>query len=192
MLESAKALEQADSEGDSTQLRTLLNNKISLLNSAFISREFSHLRAPNIIQENDPLDDLIKLIDHDKIIPSFRTETLHNILTEGCAMLELSEVNSFEIFTSDQLIWTKGYWQFLTKAYSPKRKFLSTNKQIMNTLRFSLFSLIESRLHRVESKHYQDTSDNKIQSFLLELTKLLNNQKLVLTAKKSILIKLGN
>ena len=95
MLESAKALEQADSEGDSTQLRILLNNKISLLNSAFISREFSHLRAPNIIKENDPLEDLIKLIDHDKIIPSFRTETLHNILTEGCAMLELSEVNPF-------------------------------------------------------------------------------------------------
>ena len=62
----------------------------------------------------------------------------------------------------------------------------------MNTLRFSLFSLIESRLHRVESKHYQDTLDNKIQSFLLEFTKLLNSQKSVLTVQKSILIKLGN
>ena len=107
-------------------------------------------------------------------------------------MWELSEVNPFEIFTSDKLIWTKEYWQFLTKAYGPKRTFLFTNKQIMNTLRFSLFSLIESSLHRVESKHYQDTLDNKIQSFLLEFTKLLNNQKLVLTAQKSILIKLGN
>ena len=62
----------------------------------------------------------------------------------------------------------------------------------MNTLRFSLFWLIESRLHRVESKHYQDTLDNKIQSFLIEFTKLLKNQNLVLTAQKSILIKLGN
>ena len=143
MLESARTLEQANSEGDSTQMRTLINNKINLLNSAFISNDFSHLRAPNIIQQNDPGEDLIKLIDQDKIIPSFRTETLHNILTEGCAMLELSEVNPFETFTSDQLIWTKGYWQFLTKAYGPKRNFLSTNKQIMNTLRFSFFSLIE-------------------------------------------------
>ena len=33
--------------------------------------------------------------------------------------------------------------------------------------------------------------DNKIQSFLLEFAKLLNNQNLVLTAQKSILIKLG-
>ena len=123
MLETAKAIEQADLDGDSTQLRTSLNNKISMLNSVLISREFSHLRAPNIIQENDPLDDLIKLVDHDKIIPSFRTETLHNILTDRCAMLEFSEVNPFEIFTSDQLIWTKGYWQFLTKAYGPKRIF---------------------------------------------------------------------
>ena len=129
-------------------------SKINLLNSAFISKEFQHLRVPNIIQANDPLEDLIKLIDHYKIIPSFRVETLHNILTEGCAMLELSEVNPFDIFTSDKLIWTKGYWQFLTKAYSPKRKFLSTNKQIMNALRFSLFALIESRRNRVESKYY--------------------------------------
>ena len=89
MLESARALEQANSEGDSTQMRTLINNKINLLNSAFISNDFKHLTAPNIIQQNDPLEDLIKLIDQDKIIPSFRTETLHNIITEGCAMLEL-------------------------------------------------------------------------------------------------------
>ena len=60
----------------------------------------------------------------------------------------------------------------------------------MNTLRFSLFSLIESRLHRVESRHYQEILDNKIQSFLLEFTKLLNSQKSVLTVQKSILLKL--
>ena len=168
----------------------MVGKKISMLDSIFISEEFSHLQAPNIIQENDPLEDLLKLIDNDKIIPSFRTETLHNILTEGCAMLELSDVNPFDIFTSDKLIWTKGYWKFLTKAYGPKRTFLSTNKQLMNTLRFSLFSLIESRLHRVESRHYQEILDNKIQSFLLEFTKLLNSQKSVLTVQKSILLKL--
>ena len=60
----------------------------------------------------------------------------------------------------------------------------------MNTLRVSLFSLIESRLHRVESKHYQEILDNKIQSFLLEFTELLNSQKSVLTVQKSILLKL--
>ena len=98
MLESARALEQANSEGDSTKMRTLINNKINLLNSAFISNYFKHRRAPNIIQQNSPLEDLLKLIDQDKIIPSFRTETLHNILTEGCAMLELSEVNLFDHF----------------------------------------------------------------------------------------------
>ena len=78
------------------------------------------------------MEDLIKLVDQDKIIPSFRTETLHNILTEGIALLELSKVNPFETFTSDQLVWTKGNWHFLTKAYGPKRNFLSKDKQIMN------------------------------------------------------------
>ena len=73
MLETAKALEQADIDGDGTQLKTSLNNKISMLNSIFISGEFSHLKAPNIIQEDDSLEDLLKLMDNDKIIPSFRT-----------------------------------------------------------------------------------------------------------------------
>ena len=49
MLESARALEQATSEGDSTQMRTLINDKINLLNSVFISNDFKHQRAPNII-----------------------------------------------------------------------------------------------------------------------------------------------
>ena len=86
MLESARALEQANSDGDSTQMRALINNKINLLNSVFTSNEFQHLRAPKIVRSTDPLEDLIKLVDQDKIIPSFRTETLHNILTEGIAM----------------------------------------------------------------------------------------------------------
>ena len=95
MLESARALEQATSEDDSTKMRALINNKINLLNSVFISNDFKHLRAPNIIHQNSPLEDLVKFVNQDKIIPSFRTETLHNILTEGCSMLELSDVNPF-------------------------------------------------------------------------------------------------
>ena len=153
MLEGAKALKQAASEDEKGKSRSLINNKNSLLNRVFTSNEFQYLRAPNIINQNSPKEDLVKLVDKDKIISSFRVETLHNILVEGCAMLELAEVSPFETFTSDQLIWTRDYWQFLTKAYGPKRNFLSRDKQIMNSVRFSFFSLIESRLHMVESRH---------------------------------------
>ena len=109
MLESARAFEQATSEDDSTKMRAIINNKINLLNSVFISNQFQHLRAPNIINQNSPKEDLVKLVDKDKIISSFRTETLHNILVEACAILELAEVSPFETFTSDQLIWTRDY-----------------------------------------------------------------------------------
>ena len=57
MLESAKALEQTTSEDNKTKMRALINNKINLLNSVFISNEFQHLRAPNIINQNSPLED---------------------------------------------------------------------------------------------------------------------------------------
>ena len=50
-------------------------------------------------------------------------------------------------------------------AYGPKRDFLSRDKQIMNVLRFTFFALIETRLHRVDSKDYEDSLDGKITSF---------------------------
>ena len=126
-----------------------------------------------------PKENLVKLIDKDKIISSFRVQTLHNILAEGIAMLQLSEVNPFQRFTSDQLIWHRDYLKYLTRAYGPKRDFLSRDKQIMNVLRFTFFSLIETRLHRVESKSYQNTLDGKIQSFVEEFKKLLDHQNLI-------------
>ena len=107
-------------------------------------------------------------------------------------MLQLSEVNPFQTFTSDQLIWHRDYWKYLTRAYGPKRDFLSRDKQIMNAIRFAFFSLIESRLHRVESKSYQNTLDSKIQSFLVEFKKLLDHQNLLSLAQKTILEKLTN
>ena len=150
MLERAKALKQAPTEDEKGKLRSLINNKYSLLNRVFISNEFQHSRAPQRVNQNSPKEDLVKLVDRDKIISSFRVETLHNILVEGIAMLELAEVNPFQTFTSDQLIWHRDYWKYLTRAYGPQRSFLSRDKQIMNTVRFAFFSLIKSRLHRVE------------------------------------------
>ena len=109
MLEAAKAIKQAASEDEKGKLKSLINNKVSLLNRVFTSNEFQHLRAPNIVNQNSPREDLVKLVDKDKIISSFRVETLHNILVEGVAMLELAEVNPFQTFTSDQLIWNWDY-----------------------------------------------------------------------------------
>ena len=119
MLETAQALKQADQVGEGSQLRTALASKRDMLDRLFTSGDFSHLGAPHLVQRTDPLEDLLKLVDNDKIIPSFRTETLHNILTEGIAMLELSSISPFNIFSSDTIIWNKGYWNFLTMAYGP-------------------------------------------------------------------------
>ena len=107
-------------------------------------------------------------------------------------MLQLSEVNPFQRFTSDQLIWHRDYWKYLTRASGPKRDFLSRDKQIMNVIRFAFFSLIETRLHRVESKDYQNTFDGKIQSFVEEFKKLLDHQNLLPLAQNTILEKLTN
>ena len=45
MLEGAKALKQAPTEDEKGKLRSLINNKDSLLNRVFTSNQFQHLRA---------------------------------------------------------------------------------------------------------------------------------------------------
>ena len=59
----------------------------------------------------------------------------------------------------------------------------------MNVIRFAFFSLIETRLHRVESKSYQDTLDENIQSFVTEFKKLVDHQNVISLAQKTILEK---
>ena len=106
-LEGAKALKEAPTEIEKEVMRSLASNKDNLLNRVFSSSEFSYLRSPQRVDRNTPKENLVKLVDKDKIISSFRVQTLHNILAEGIAMLQLSEVDPFKRFTSDQLIWHK-------------------------------------------------------------------------------------
>ena len=62
----------------------------------------------------------------------------------------------------------------------------------MNVLRFTLFALIETRLHRVESKDFKNSLDGKITSFAEEFKKLLDHQNLISVAPTHILEKLTN
>ena len=107
-LEGAKALKEAPTEIEKEAMRTLVRNKDSLLNRVLSSSDFSYLRPPQRVDKNTPKENLVRLVDKDKIISSFRVQTLHNILVEGIAMLQLSESNPYQRFTSDQLIWHKN------------------------------------------------------------------------------------
>ena len=108
-LEGAKALEEAPTDIEKEVMRTLVRNKDSLLNRIFSESEFSYLRPPKRVNKNTPRENLVRLVDKDKIMSSFRVQTLHNILVEGLAMLELSESNPYQRFTSDQIIWHRNY-----------------------------------------------------------------------------------
>ena len=134
---------------------------------------------------------MISLIDKDRLISSFQVSTLHNILTEAIAMLCLAQSNPYKRFNSDQIIWEKPWWKFLTIAYGPRREFLSQDKQMMVGLRFIIFTLVEVWLHRIEAKDYRDSLDNKILSFTEEFKKLFNHQKIISMAQTHILEKLS-
>ena len=94
-LELATALKNAPTDGEKEIIQTLVNTKDDLLNRIFSSSEFSYLKSPQRVNKNSPKEDLISLIDKDKIISSFRVSTLHNILTEAIAMLSLAQSNPY-------------------------------------------------------------------------------------------------
>ena len=188
-LEITSALKNAPSIQNAPNIQTLMNNKDTLLNSIFSQGDFQYLGAPERISKNSPKENLIQLIDKDKIISSFRVSTLHNILTEAIAMLTLSSSDPFEKFSSDRIIWEKSWWKFLTISYGNKREFLSRDKQMLVGLRFIIFTLVEVRLHRVEAKEYRDILDSKLISLTEELKRIVDHQTIISRAQTHIINK---
>ena len=175
-LEITSALKNAPSIQNAPNIQTLMNNKDTLLNSIFSQGDFQYLKAPERISKNSPKENLFNLIDKDKIISSFRISTLNDIFTEAIAMLTLSANDPFEKFSSDKIIWEKSWWQFLTMAYGNKRAFLSRDKQMLVSLRFIIFTLVETRLHRVEAQIHRNMIDLKLINLLEELQRISRAQ----------------
>ena len=56
---------------------------------------------------------------------------------------------------------------------------------------FAYFALIETRLHRVEAKDYENSLNKKFTTFAGELKKLLDHQNVISSAQTHILEKLS-
>ena len=190
-LELASALRNAPSDVEKQSLQQLINTKDEIINRVFSQNEFSYLSSPTRVTSRSPKEDLISLIDKDRLISSFRISTLHNILTDALAMLSLAQSNPFQRFSSDQIFWSKPWWKYLTVAYGNRREFLSRDKQMMVGLRFLIYTLVEVRLHRTEAQDFRDSLDNKLLSFTEEFQKLLKHQEIISMAQTHILEKLS-
>ena len=189
-LEITSAIKNAKTIQNAPNIKTFINDRDTLLNSIFSQGDFQYLKAPQRISKNSPKENLFNLIDKDKIISSFRISTLNDIFTEAIAMLTLSANDPFEKFSSDKIIWERKYWQFLTMAYGNKRAFLSRDKQMLVSLRFIIFNLVETRLHRVEAKLYRDILDSKFISLTEELQRIFDHQNIISRAQTHIINKL--
>ena len=175
-LEITSAVKNAKTIQNAPNIKTFINDRDTLLNSIFSQGDFQYLKAPDRISKNSPKENLFNLIDKDKIISSFRISTLNDIFTEAIAMLTLSANDPFEKFSSDKIIWKKSWWQFLTIAYGNKRAFLSRDKQMLVSLRFIIFTLVETRLHRVEAQIHRNMIDLKLINLLEELQRISRAQ----------------
>ena len=175
-LEITSAVKNAKTIQNAPNIKTFINDRDTLLNSIFSQGDFQYLKAPDRISKNSPKENLFNLIDKDKIISSFRISTLHDIFTEAIAMLSLATNDPFEKFNSDKIIWKKSWWQFLTMAYGNKRAFLSRDKQMLVSLRFIIFTLVETRLHRVEAQIHRNMIDLKLINLLEELQRISRAQ----------------
>ena len=189
-LEITSAVKNAKTIQNAPNIKSFISERDTLLNSLFSQGDFQYLKAPDRITKNSPKENLFNLIDKDKIISSFRISTLNDIFTEAIAMLTLAANDPFEKFSSDKIIWERKYWQFLTIAYGNKRAFLSRDKQMLVSLRFIIFNLVETRLHRVEAKLYRDILDSKFISLTEELQRIFDHQNIISRAQTHIINKL--
>ena len=71
-LEGARAEREAPTEMEKEVIRSLVRTKDSLLERIFSSGDFSYLNPPQRVNKNSQKENLVRLIDKDKIISSFR------------------------------------------------------------------------------------------------------------------------
>ena len=111
---------------------------------------------------------MFTLLDDDKLISSFRFQTVHNLILEQLAALEGSHSEPYSQFLGDEILWNKQYFKYLLTFYGHgNRELLSQEKQAYLIMRTVFHDLAQNRALRIDTKINHDK--------LLEILTLLSN-----------------
>ena len=136
----------------------------------FINPAFSTNYSGGVQTLEGQTEDLATVLPDEEIISPLRMGTVHTLVSEFLGTLMLSQSKVFSVFGEDKVSFSKEYWANILRAYPAEdRTYLGNFNALFIILRFSLQTLAQVRLMRVETHPRLTIIERKLESVLNKL-----------------------
>ena len=124
-------------------------------------------------------EDILKLLDHNRVLNSFRYSTVNKLFRQSLGSLFLDFENPLGQFPGDSVHWNNEWFSHIFQVYGENdRIMLSTHKQNFLILRCALQNLMQTRSVRLELASMAgsvNTLESKLDNMIKENTKANSN-----------------
>ena len=135
-----------------------------------INPAFSTNYSGGVLTLEGKTEDLATVLPDEEIISPLRMGTVHTLVSEFLGTLMLSQSEAFSVFGEDKVSFSKEYWANILRAYPAEdRTYLGNFNALFIILRFSLQTLAQVRLMRVETHPRLTVIEKKLESVLNKL-----------------------
>ena len=135
-----------------------------------INPAFSTNYSGGVLTLEGQIEDLATVLPDEEIISPLRLGTVHTLVSEFLGTLMLSQSEAFSVFGEDKVSFSKEYWANILRAYPAEdRTYLGNFNALFIILRFSLQTLAQVRLMRVETHPRLTVIERKLESVLNKL-----------------------
>ena len=115
----------------------------------------------------DEIENLAHVLPPEEMISPLRYGTIHTLVSEFLGTLMLSNSDIFSVFGEDKTSFSKGYWTNILRAYPAEdRTYLGKLNALFIIIKFSLHTLAQARLMRVETHHRLNDIEEKLDDLL--------------------------
>ena len=115
----------------------------------------------------DEIENLAHVLPPEEMISPLRYGTIHTLVSEFLGTLMLSNSDIFSVFSEDKTSFSKGYWTNILRAYPAEdRTYLGKLNALFIIIKFSLHTLAQARLMRVETHHRLNDIEGKLDDLL--------------------------
>ena len=133
----------------------------------FINPAFSTNYSGGAITLVDQIENLANVLPPEEMISPLRFGTIHTLVSEFLGTLMLSQSETFSVFGEDKISFSKGYWSNILRAYPAEdRTYLGKLNALFIIIKFSLHTLAQARLMRVETHHRLNDIEEKLDNVL--------------------------
>ena len=135
-----------------------------------INPAFSTNYSGGVLTLEDQIENLANVLPPEEMISPLRFGTIHTLVSEFLGTLMLSHSETFSVFGEDKISFSKEYWSNILRAYPAEdRTYLGKLNALFIIIKFSLQTLAQVRLMRVETHPRLTNIEEKLDSVLSKL-----------------------